>query len=90
MASFWELTNYRKSAKVRYSAQILMRKIFEVSPCLIPSTLSPLIKGLLERLDDDDHRVVVVACQSLSSLVKVVYKLTSKQANTTLLNIDRN
>jgi hypothetical protein len=78
MASFWELTFDEKSAKVRYAALLLISRILQVCPSLIPTALKPLIIGLLGHLDDADYRVAVVACKGISSLVN---KLTSQKAN---------
>ncbi|KAI9564565.1 hypothetical protein GHT06_008304 [Daphnia sinensis] len=81
MASLWELTDDRKSAKVRYGSHVLMSRIFELCPALIPKALRPLINGLLEHLDDNKEQVAAAACRSLASLVKVVYKLASEKKN---------
>ncbi len=85
MPFFWEFTNDQKSAKVRYAAHMLMSKIFKFCPSLIPSAPNPLFRGVLGHLDDSDHRVAAVACKSLYSLVKTMYKLASEKANTILL-----
>ncbi len=85
MANVWESIHERTSAKVRYAAHVLMGRIFEFCPHLIPSALRQLIKGLLVHLEDDDHRVAAAACKTFSSLVRVIYKLTSEKAYTTLL-----
>ncbi|XP_059353376.1 importin subunit beta-like isoform X2 [Daphnia carinata] len=79
MAQIWELTNDRNSAKVRYGSHVVMSRIFELCPALIPKALRPLINGLLEHLDDNKEQIAAAACRSLASLVKVVYKLALEQ-----------
>lgn len=78
MAPLWELTHDTKSAKVRYGSHVLMSRIFELCPSLIPKALRPLVSGLLNHLDDDKEQVASAACMGLASLVKVVYKRTSE------------
>lgn len=81
MPLLWDLTQDKESTKIRYAALLLTNRSFHIYPSLIPTTIEPLIEGLLHYLKDDEEKIASVACRNISTLFKVVYNQTFKKVS---------
>lgn len=73
LPSIWDLACRHRSARVRYTSLLLLRRVFDTAPSLIPlDTLKILVSGILNRLKDGESRVAAAACNVLASLTQAL------------------